>query len=426
MPINQPDTSQYDRITQLLREQSGQSFNQVDPAMRRALFATAPSAASFMEGLQQAQGAQVANEQSILDIFNAKRAAGDKQTQALADKIKLFAGDDPQGTAMFLQELHGDPEEIDPSNSYQVMTKLAGIAKRTGYQSPESQLTQAKIATEQARRSNILAPKSAPTKSTATGTSAKISGGTGDERMLNELTMLDEKRRGGGLNPSEQTRYNFLRTEIDPAAREAGKARGKAESKILQDINTNALNSGPALLQLEGVENSIKNLGDIYQGPIAGMLPNVSTEAQMLDAQSTKDALQFVNETKGAVSDREMTMFRQASVGTNKQMRFNENYIKAARATLIRQQQQQQFFNAYNEAYGTLSGAFEAFKKFANDNPIFKWNKTTVDLLKTPEDVANDTSYLNYIASAPAAIESRTQDIFNRQDSGGWSIEEAD
>jgi hypothetical protein len=138
--IQQPDTSQYDRITQILREQSGQSFNQIDPAMMNAQFsANAMNPSAFLQGLQQAQQRPLQNEQSILSIFEAKKAAGDATVNALDKRISLFTGDDPQGKALFLEELHSDPDEIDPNNSYQVMTKLASIAKRTGYQAPTSQ-----------------------------------------------------------------------------------------------------------------------------------------------------------------------------------------------------------------------------------------------------------------------------------------------
>jgi hypothetical protein len=222
------------------------------------------------------------------------------------------------------------------------------------------------------------------------------------------------------LDENDQIEFNNLKVQIDPAAREAAKARGKSENKILTEINENALNSGPAYEQLAGVEQAVEELGPLGQGAFVGNIPfiqNVSTAAQTLNSQSTKDALQFVNQTKGAVSDREMTMFRQASVGTDKNIEFNRNYIAAARATLIRQQQQQQFFNAYFTAYGTLEGAFGAFKKYADDNPIFQWNNNEVTLLKTPDDVEQDQSYLNYIAEAPKNIRNQTQQIFDLQES---------
>lgn len=90
------------------------------------------------------------SSRGLYDLFEEKRARGDKQAQALFDKISLFTGGDPEGTAMFVEALHNDPEPIDPGNAFQVMTKLAGISKRTGYVSPESQMNKLKLA--QARK----------------------------------------------------------------------------------------------------------------------------------------------------------------------------------------------------------------------------------------------------------------------------------
>jgi hypothetical protein len=91
------------------------------------------------------QDRELQGAQTLYDIFEQKRSMGDKQAQALFDKISLFTGGDPEGTALFVEQLHNDPESIDPGNAFQVMSKLAGIAKRTGYSSPESQLNKLKI-----------------------------------------------------------------------------------------------------------------------------------------------------------------------------------------------------------------------------------------------------------------------------------------
>lgn len=95
---------------------------------------------AFMKTAESSQDSNVAREMNILKMFEAKKAAGDASAQQLDKKISLFTGGDPDGTAMFLEQLHNDPEEIDPGNSYQVMTKLAGIAKKTGYKSPNLDL----------------------------------------------------------------------------------------------------------------------------------------------------------------------------------------------------------------------------------------------------------------------------------------------
>jgi hypothetical protein len=388
--------------------------------------------------LMEEQNMQLGAQRDLYSLFEEQKAAGNKQAEALLNKIDMFTDGDPEGAQIFLQSLNDDPEEIDPTNAYQVMTKLAQIKKQSGYKSPsevmqglQKQTAQTRLSIENERlKQTRSAPPIAggsggskiaagdmgpPSPNQPTIPTAKAPGGTGSERMLSRYTELEGKRRQSGLTMDEQIEHQALQNEIDPAARETSKARGKAEAKVIQGINENALQSGPALEQLTGVEAAVDELGSLKQGPFIGMLPNVTTAAQTLDAQSTKDALAFVNQTKGAVSDREMTMFKQASIGTNKNMQFNKNYIQAARSALVRQQQQQQFFNAYNEAYGTLEGSYEAFKKFADDNPIFEWDGTNIVTLKTPDQVANDDSYLNYISKAPKATQERTQKIFDLQ-----------
>lgn len=100
------------------------------------------------ERLGQAQAQQdreFAQAKGLYDVFEQQREAGDKQAQALFDKMNMFTGGDPEGNAMFLEALHSDPEDVDPSNAYQVMTKLAGIAKKSGYVSPEQQMNKLKL-----------------------------------------------------------------------------------------------------------------------------------------------------------------------------------------------------------------------------------------------------------------------------------------
>lgn len=108
------------------------------------------------DSFYQSQDRELQSAQGLYDLFENKRASGDKQAQALFDRISLFTGGDPEGTALFVQELHNDPESIDPSNAFQVMTKLAGIAKKTGYTSLDSQLKRAQI-----RSANALASQRA-------------------------------------------------------------------------------------------------------------------------------------------------------------------------------------------------------------------------------------------------------------------------
>ncbi len=153
----QPVQNPYeDRITAILNQRSQPPPQMVSPeefnSYAAGNIASGQGPQTFLNAIQALtqnrqeayntnQDRQLQNAQGLYNLFETKRANGDKQAQALFDKIKLFTGGDPAGTAMFLDQLHQDPESIDPGNSFQVMTKLAGIAKKSGYTSPESQKT---------------------------------------------------------------------------------------------------------------------------------------------------------------------------------------------------------------------------------------------------------------------------------------------
>lgn len=182
-------------------------------------------------------------------------------------------------------------------------------------------------------------------------------------------------------------------------SRYAGKEMGvdyAAISKLAMDapVNLEILNS---------TENAIKSLGDLGQGPIVGQRPKMlqGEEAQKISGESVKGALQFVQQTKGAISDKEMALFKDASVGITNDMSINLDRIAAAKGILARVSQQSAFFTEWKKLHGGLDGAYEAFKQYAAENPIFKKSKNgfLLQLNKPAEEIASDTSwqkYLNY------------------------------
>lgn len=157
MAIGDPAQNPYeDRITQILQQRAQpQTFTPGarDAAAVASQYMAQAGQAQGVEQILQAIGAPQREQQqrelesatALYDLFEQKRAAGDAQANALFDRISMFTGGDPEGTKLFLEELNADPEEIDPGNAFQVMTKLAGIARRTGYQSPENRMQQLEI-----------------------------------------------------------------------------------------------------------------------------------------------------------------------------------------------------------------------------------------------------------------------------------------
>ena len=147
-----------DRITAILqRRAQPQQYDagQINTATNAAMYRAAAGQDSGVQQIldtvigkpaMEAQDREFESSKALYDIFEQKRAAGDAQAKALFDKVALFTGGDPEGTALFVNELHNDPESIDPSNAYQVMTKLAGIAKKTGYKPLDVKQKEAQIA----------------------------------------------------------------------------------------------------------------------------------------------------------------------------------------------------------------------------------------------------------------------------------------
>lgn len=204
-----------------------------------------------------------------------------------------------------------------------------------------------------------------------------------------------------GLTPEEQARLaeqrarTLARGGSDPLIQAENKALGKEYGEYDAELQKVAVDVPVVLEQLKLVEDAVDGA---VTGPIVGKYtPNLSTESQILDSQATKDALKFVNQTKGAVSDREMAMFKGASLGTDKRPEFNKSYLAIAKGILARKSQQAEFFQMWKQYNGTTDGAFNAFKKFAEDNPLFEIKGQSAKLLKPVEDIMADRSWEMYI-----------------------------
>jgi len=147
-----------DRITDILRQQSTPvqsspfqpQASQLPMNILNAInysgrnYASQMSNSNFAKDVQgyetNQQNQQLAQQESILKTYEMKLKMGDAKTKALDSRIKMFVGDDPQATAIILEELHNDPESIDPTNAFQTSSKIAGIVKRNGLQNVERDL----------------------------------------------------------------------------------------------------------------------------------------------------------------------------------------------------------------------------------------------------------------------------------------------
>lgn len=164
MPL--PDNSQnyenfsqgIDRITDILQRRSApvqssplqSEASQLPLNLLQAInysgrnYETRMSNSNFAQDVQNfemnRQNQQMAQQESLLKAYEMKLKMGDAQAKALDNRIRMFVGDDPQATAIILEELNNDPEAIDPNNAFQTSSKIAGIVKRYGLQNVEREL----------------------------------------------------------------------------------------------------------------------------------------------------------------------------------------------------------------------------------------------------------------------------------------------
>jgi hypothetical protein len=240
----------------------------------------------------------------------------------------------------------------------------------------------------------------------STGTSGG-GGGTAFER-------LSQKVQDGTATPQEvQWVETQSRGGMDAFTKETQKARGKIQGTTLGDLEASIPDIDATLAQLDLVENSISGVTGMQRGAtvlgvpesvVAGatdLLGGDSSPYSILSQQSTKSALEYVNKTKGAVSDAEMAMFKSASLGPDKSPDFNKTMISIAKAIMARKSQEYAFKKAWFDAYGedadTTKEANLAWKDYIEKNKILEINGSNARLLRPVEEIMADTSYMSMI-----------------------------
>lgn len=177
-----------DRVTQILNQRAAPQDNF---SMQSQGLAMPPNIAQMLLGqslttgkpygdialnyVEQQRKSQMDDANSMLNVLKQQAALGEARSKSVIDKIQMFTGNDPEGQAMFLSELANSPEDIDPMNSTQVLSKLAAIKRKSGYESPELALERSKTQTDidykramirqaNAKANNLIAPQAKPSQ----------------------------------------------------------------------------------------------------------------------------------------------------------------------------------------------------------------------------------------------------------------------
>ena len=228
-----------------------------------------------------------------------------------------------------------------------------------------------------------------------------------------------------GLLTSEQAAEFYARQERKEARKEriaSTKASTKGlEAEFLpkelakQDVKKlgkigDAASAAESLLgdvgAMRAALEKVKGTGlPIVSSPLAALLPGGDTkqDREVVKALATKMQLQFTKQTKGAISDKEMSLFAASTPGLRQTPGANKKILDAMEVAAERAQEKEVFFRQWIETKGGLSGAENKWDQFVKENPVigkdFKINDANVGAWE---------SYLNTEGTAAKKAEGAT------------------
>lgn len=112
---------------------------------------------------------------------------------------------------------------------------------------------------------------------------------------------------------------------------------------------------------------------------------------EALNAFNMDFVMDWVAQSKGAISDREMEGFTKASPGMINTQPGNELILDSMEAVELRKKEKINFQKTWAKKYGSLDGANEAWDKFINENPLL--NPETLKL----ENKSSSKDWKNYL-----------------------------
>ena len=158
-------------------------------------------------------------------------------------------------------------------------------------------------------------------------------------------------------------------------------------------------------MQINDYQRSAANLGastDVI-ATATDYLGGNGAAVNIMSQKGVQDALKYVNDTKGAISDTEMGLFASASAGIGKSPEFNKSMMQIAKAIVIRDKQHYEFLTAWMQKNGrsaeSIQQATDLWEGYTNANVITQIDPVnlTAKLLRPVDEIMADTSYMSMV-----------------------------
>ncbi|WP_217354813.1 phage tail tip lysozyme [Ruegeria atlantica] len=157
-----------------------------------------------------------------------------------------------------------------------------------------------------------------------------------------------------------------------------GKELSKKDAAALEEIN----NAARTATDIESLATQLETIASQvgYTGPggelygrvddIVGFLPGDSGARGAFKSLAMEAQLTFTEKTKGAITDREMGMFRAAVPNLGQTQEGNMAIAQVMKAGAARAQTRAAFFENWARKHGSLEGAQEVWSEYMRDNPL--------------------------------------------------------
>jgi len=292
-----------------------------------------------------------------------KSAMGKAGIKALAgfDETGSRTVTDATGRPLAVQMLTPTAEGASVSSIAIPQTQVVNTVTETLKDQSGNDILDPKTGLPMVQRYNILssgarAPVGSP-----------IASGIAPGLNLKSKELKDESAAAAGLptsapnivyNRDPETAKRILLSEDDSIRKAIEKDKAQLDKKLAAITDLNRFQ------ELNAISDT---------GPVWGKTPEMLMGAEMQEMKSISDRLTpgMRQGLPGAASDRDVAMFKSATVGINKDKEVNDAIISAFKAQADRDADYIKFREDYKNRYGHLNGATSAWNSYVNANPIF-------------------------------------------------------
>ena len=377
----QIDRNRQNSLADLYKEQGANILAGEENALK-ALAGFSPQAAMGVQAQQQEmqfdqEKMQILRDQAKRDAAKYAATLSATQRQAEADKIErglsgaafYYKNGDKAGYENFLRGQGVDPAQV-PFEQFPAYAQVySGAAEAL------KNLTGGNIPTAAAQTLDWRARQAGLQPGTPAYQAFMQSGGKQQTPGL-AITLPDGTTLTQGVPPGQ----NPLSTATPRDGGKLAEELSKADAASIEKMNEQASTA----TDLESLGNQLEqvapNVG--YTGPggnlygaaddLIGVLPGDEGARGAFRSLAMEAQLTFTEKTKGAITDREMGMFREAVPNLGQRKEANKAIAQVMQAGAKRVQSRAQFFEAWARKNGSLEGAQEVWSDFMRDNPILE------------------------------------------------------